>query len=456
MILTYSKYTEIWDEVLMRLKKEINDNNTFNAFFNETKLFSIEEDAAIISTPYTLSCQILNSKFIDKINDCFCNVTQTNFKCVVKTEDSLTVAKEKISKSEENAAAKDFFPSNLNPKFTFDNYVSGSCNQECFTAAVTASIDPGSFYNPLFIYGKSGLGKTHLLHAIGNKIKVNKEDKLRVVFMTSDDFFEEYVRAIKDKGLELLKEKFRNIDVLLIDDIQFLANKDKTSETFFNVFNILISAGKQIVLTSDRSPFDLKGLEDRLVSRFASGLSVEIKKLDYQTALQILKKKIETQNINGGHISIDVLEYIAKNYSSDVRQLEGALNKLLFYSINFSNKTDIDIDVASETFKTYAPIKDKKNLNADLIKCAVSEYYHISQNQLSSKIRTSNIVVARHIAIYLCRSLLDLSLAQIGNEFGGRDHSTVISAYDKVDKMLKENSDYIQAIDDIKKILKIV
>ena len=245
--------------------------------------------------------------------------------------------------------------------------------------------------------------------------------------------------------------------VLLIDDIQFLSGKDKTNEMFFHIFNHLINHRKQIVITSDRSPNELKGLEERLVSRFASGLSVCIQNPEYETSLEILKKKVETQNISSKVIKEDVLSYIALKYSKDIRQLEGALNRLVFYAESFKKQSKIiDLDLAQEALKGLV-VTQTNNSNAltiDKVKMAVSDYYKISTSQLSASIRVSNISNARHIAMFLCRNLLDVPFIKIGEEFGGRDHSTVINACEKVEKLLKTDPNFKQAIEDIKILLK--
>lgn len=455
MVLSDSRFEEIWNSVLSKIEFEINDKAQFSAYFYNTKIAGIDGDTITVSVPSKFISEIIKAKYLELIQDILRETTQTNFKCIILDEEAIKnralSGKDTDSK---NINIKDHgFVTNLNPRYTFDNFVVGDkSNRESYTAALLVANNPGQFYNPLFIYGKSGLGKTHLLHAIGNKIRLNKST-FRVLYLTADDFFEEYVKAIKENEMEDLKDRFREIDVLLLDDIQFLATKEKTKETFFHIFNLLINSGKQIIITSDRHPSEIKSLEDRLVSRFAQGLSIEIKPLEYETALKILKKKIESQDINGGQISEEVLEYIASNYSGDVRQLEGALNKLLFYVITYNPTSVIDMNTVSETFKD-APKKHNENtLDANRIKSVVAEYYNISVSQLTSKLRTSNLVTARHIAMYICREMLDLPLMKIGEEFGGKDHTTVISAVEKVNKLSKENPDYAEAIKDLKKLL---
>lgn len=449
MVITYSRYNDIWKEVLQRLEQRITDQVAFTAFFATTKLHGVEGDTAIVSTPNNFSAQVLNRRFVEDIQAVFNEVTQSDFRITIKDEHDLATTDE-AAKTTPTISP---FYSNLNPKYTFDNFIVGPSNQEVNMAVISTAMDPGKYFNPLFIYGRSGLGKTHLLHAAGNYIR-SKFANLQVLYITSDDFMEEYIRSIKEKGVEVLKDKFRNVDVLLVDDVQFFSSKEKTSEMFFNIFNQFINNGKQIILTSDRSPAELQGLETRLLSRFASGLSVAVKAPEFATALAILHKKVEALDLGEGRIEEEVLVHIAKKYASDVRQLEGALNKLLFHAITFKKKDRISLPDAMETFENFISVNEKKSVTFDKIKMAVSQYYNISPLQLEAKLRTSNLVTARHIAIYLCHTLLDTTLSEIGRTFGGRDHSTVINAYEKVEKLLKENVAYQVAIDDIKKMLK--
>ncbi len=454
MVYNDSRFEEIWNTVLVRLENDINDKTVFSTYFQDTKILSIEGDLVTILTNSAFGKEVLNRKFLEKIQDFLCDVTQSNFKCQIIDQTGLNGLKKNGHAASVSTPTGDAFITHLNPRYSFENFVVGLSNRECYSAALATAMNPGDFYNPLFIYGKSGLGKTHILHAIGNYVRL-KRPAFKVLYLTADDFFEEYVRAIKDRELESLKDRFREIDLLLLDDVQFMATKERTKETFFHVFNLLVNAGKQIVITSDRPPHELRSLEDRLVGRFASGLSLEIKALEYETALAILNKKIEAQNINGGAIAHDVLEHIARHYASDVRQLEGALNKLLFYAITFNpEKPEIDMNTALETFQSLTRMKEKNPVTVDRIKLVVSEYYNISPAQLTSKLRTSNLVVARHLAMYLSRELLDLPLTKIGEAFGGRDHSTVINACDKVDKMLKENEDYVSVVSELKSLIK--
>jgi chromosomal replication initiator protein len=450
MLLTSSKREEIWNEVLSRVEKELDDTMIYSTFFSESRLVNIEEDVAIVQVPTIFAKQQLSTTYNELLKSTFYNVTGSNFS--IKIVDAYEVKEETKQNINESDSFIDF-NSNLNPNYTFESFVVGPSNREGQAASLAAALNPGRFYNPLFLFGKSGLGKTHLLHAVGNYIR-SKNKSMRVLYISSDQFIEEYFRCIREKGFDALKNRFRSIDVILIDDIQFLASREKVGEYFFSIFNLFINSNKQIIMTSDRPPLELKGLEDRLVSRFASGLSVGLTSPEYETSLKILKNKIKEQNMDENMIDDEVLKYIAERFSNDVRQLEGALNKLLFTAISFNNTNSITMSDAIDSFKLIGIPGEKKQLSIEKIKIVVAEYYNISPNELSSKIRTSKITMARHIAMYLCRSLLSSSLSQIGNEFGGRDHTTVINGIEKVEKLCKNNEDYLIAVTELKSRLK--
>lgn len=335
------------------------------------------------------------------------------------------------------------FEDKVKKEYTFDSFVVGKNNREAHAAALSVCYYPGKFNNPLFIFGNSGLGKTHLLHAIGNYVKANKADE-KVLYIYSEDFVTLLIEAMKNKTVEDVKEMICSVDYLLIDDIQRL--KQSTSqEIFFNMYNKLISDNKQIVITSDIHPTELKGIENRLISRFSSGLSVSVGSPEFETAKAILQKKMEGRS---DEIMIDdeVLDYLATRFASDVRKLEGTLNELFFKAILY-NPERIDITFAKEIFKENPiVVKQEDELTPKRIKNAVCEYYGLTRTQIESKSRTKNIANARHIAIYLCRTHLEMPFAKIGFEFGNRDHSTIMSSYEKMMKLLKEKETFQQAV----------
>ena len=448
-----SKLNLVWDSALNFIEQRIADYNVFATFFKDTKLLAVEGDNAYIEVSSKFAKELIQSRYLDYITSALEEVTKKNYKGILKIkneERDFTFSKD---------SNKSVFVSNINKGYTFDNFVVGPSNQEAHSASLTAALEPGQFYNPLFIYGKSGIGKTHLLHAIGNYVLVkNNKNDMNVYYTSSTDFLDDYMHSVRMGTIEDFKEKFKIIDVLLIDDIQFLSKKEKTSEMFFNIFNHLINNHKQIVITSDRSPNELRGLEERLVSRFTSGLSVIIQNPEYETSLLILKKKVELLDNLNKKIEDDVLSYVALKYSKDIRQLEGALNRLVFYADSFKKQTKvIDLELAKEALKglvVNSNLESSTSLNPDKIKMSVAEYYKLSVSQMVSSSRLSNITNARHIAMYLIRTLLDLPFVKIGEEFGGRDHSTVINACDKVERMLKTDTNFKQAVDDIKMMLK--
>lgn len=450
-----SKLKSIWDQVLINLEPIVNDKAVFDNFISVSSLVSLDGNIATVSVPSKFSKEIIVHKYLELIDHELAKITETNYKCVIKEENELNVpVRGQFWGDDSNDSPLE--STNLNPQYTFDSFVVGGYNKECYSAALTAATEPGKFYNPLFIYGKSGIGKTHLLHAIGNYVRLKQPRTFKILYTSSQDFMDDLHKSFKEQNAtEKLKEKLKSIDVLLIDDIQFLSG-NKASELFFQIFNHLINSRKQIVITSDRPPHELRGLEDRLVSRFASGLSVAIQSPEFDTSLKILKKKLEYLSLDENQIDEEVLNHIALKYSSDIRQLEGALNRLIYYAITFKQQDHIDMELAYEAFKGLAPTVSKRNeaVSIEKIKTIVADYYNLSTTQLTSKVRTNNIATARHIAMYLCRSILDVPFIQIGQEFGGRDHSTVINACEKIEKSLKTDDQYKKAIDELKFMLK--
>ena len=345
--------------------------------------------------------------------------------------------------------------SNLNKNYTFDSFVVGESNKFAQAAALAVAENPGSMYNPLFIYGNSGLGKTHLMHAIGNYIEMKY--KKRVLYVTSDDFMNDFTGLARKSHngnnldyIEFFKNKYRNVDVLLIDDIQFLGGAEKTQQEFFHTFNNLYNDSKQIIVSSDRSPEDLKVLEDRLRSRFAWGLQVDISPPDYALKMAIIRKKLRGEDIS---ISEEVISYIASNIGNDVRQLEGSITRLVAYSAIMC-VTDISLDFAMEALRDFTKkdaVTDQNNIRR--IQKSVANFYNISFEDMKSKKRTPNLAIPRQVAMYLCRKLTDESFERIGIEFSGKNHATVIHACNKIEREMKINADLNEAINNIKKQL---
>lgn len=362
---------------------------------------------------------------------------------VIRGEDNSLEAPTKINNVDV------FFHTRCDKSFNFENFIVGRSNIQAQVSSLTVANNPGLAYNPLFIYGNSGLGKTHLLNAIGNKVK-ELFPHYKIGFISGLDFVEGVASSIKNHTINDFKQGFYNLDLLLVDDIQFIAGKEKTHEIFFSIFNELVNNKKQICLTCDRLPKDIDGLEERIISRFNQGLNVNIEAPEYETSINILRKKLTLSSIQS--IDDDVLSYIATNFSQDVRQLEGALNRLLFYAIDFASTNHITLDVAIEAFQ--GQIADNSgDIDMNMIKKAVCNYYGITKQQLNSKIRTKNVAIPRQISMYLCRKYLDLPYKDIGYNFGKRDHSTVINACERVEEMIKKDPLYQKALQDIEKTL---
>ena len=432
---------QIWQKTLQLINESAHfDDAVFNAWYKEdSHLFDIEDDFATIVVPYKINKQIMMDS-IDLIQQKLSDVLDMKVSCQILLESEVDMLQPSSVIKRRNEI---LFEDKVKKEYTFDSFVVGKNNREAHAAALSVCYYPGKFNNPLFIFGNSGLGKTHLLHAIGNYVKANKADE-KVLYIYSEDFVTLLIEAMKNKTVEDVKEMICSVDYLLIDDIQRL--KQSTSqEIFFNMYNKLISDNKQIVITSDIHPTELKGIENRLISRFSSGLSVSVGSPEFETAKAILQKKMEGRS---DEIMIDdeVLDYLATRFASDVRKLEGTLNELFFKAILY-NPERIDITFAKEIFKENPiVVKQEDELTPKRIKNAVCEYYGLTRTQIESKSRTKNIANARHIAIYLCRTHLEMPFAKIGFEFGNRDHSTIMSSYEKMMKLLKEKETFQQAV----------
>lgn len=454
MITTISEKRQIWDRVLIGIQNEIMDPRIFDSFFNNSYIYSISGDTIVVSVNSKLAANLISTKYNDLISEVVAQTTQSKFKLVFMPESEIQASATPVTEKVEEK--KQFFVNSfINPKHTFDSFVVGQCNREASQASLMITSNPGKLFNPLFIYSQSGLGKTHLLHAIGNYIKENTP-RLKVLYISTDDFVDEFVRSVRgDREIEELRDFFKTVDVLLIDDIQFLADKNKTADMFFNVFNTMINLGKQVVLTSDRHPNDLKGLEARLVTRFNAGLSINIQEPDKETLLSILKMKIEANNLDITNFDDDVLDFIAEKFSKNIRELEGAINRLLFYSINIKQSKHIDLPLAIESVSSIINVKEtERMLSEERIIEVVADYYNLTVSQLKGNVRTSQLALARHISMYLIRTMLDVPFKKIGQTFGGKDHSTVMSAVEKVESNLKTNPQLSQAIHEIQNRLK--
>ena len=447
-----SEIAQIWERVLDRVGQKINDRHIFDSFFADSYIHTVQNDEIVVVANSGLATNLLSTRYSDMISQAVLDVTQTNFKLKFLQKDQL----EKIP-AQKTQKASFFANSFVNRKFTFDNFVVGTSNREAYQAAILIASNPGKLfnYNPLFVYSQSGLGKTHLLHAIGNYIKENAS-ALNVLYITTDDFVDEFIKYVSgEKDKENMKDFFKNVDVLMVDDIQFLAEKTKTEEMFFYIFNNLVNAGKQIILTSDRHPSEIRGIESRLVSRFNSGLTMNILVPDLTTRVAILKQKIQANGLDITYFDEDVLDFFAERFSNNVRELEGALNRLLFYVINIKQTNHITMELAMESVQ---PLMGSSTPTSSLTETriinTVADYYNLTSNQITGRIRTNQIAMARHIAMYLIRSLLDMPFLKIGSLFGGKDHSTVMNAVSKVEKSLKIDNAIATAVQQLKQRLK--
>ena len=447
----------IWNQFLNMIKKRVSSLG-YDTWFRDTKLVELSDDA-IITVPTIAHQKHLAESYKDIIEEILNSITGTNFNLNFVLENEYKKQeelKEKKKQEETGVPFNSYKKANLNKDYTFDNFIVGESNRFAQATALAVAENPGKMYNPLFIYGNSGLGKTHLMHAIGNYI-VNTTNK-RVLYVNSDTFISDFLGLKKknDDGtnfdyVDQFKEKYRNIDVLIIDDIQFLGTAPKTQTEFFHTFNTLFEDKKQIIISSDNSPDDLKNLEDRLRTRFNWGLKVNIFPPDNDLRKKILRNKISNMNF-ASTISDDVIDYIANNCQSDVRKLEGALTRVCAYSTIFFEE-EITLEMAIEALK--GTINNYSNNKNDIqrIQRVVAEYYNVTVDDLKSKKRVSTIAFPRHIAIYLSRQLTDESFPRIGMAFGGRDHSTVMSSCERIKEELKTNNQLVKIIDEITKKL---
>jgi len=451
---------EVWNRFLENIKNEIT-NVSFDTWFNEedTKFYSFENNVMTITVNQEFIRKHIMEHYIDIMMDAINKVTDANVTFNILLEDEVKKLEEEKRKklaTETNNEMEKQSPlnANLNPNYTFDTFIVGKSNKFAYKSARVIAEAPGS-YNPLFLYGESGVGKTHLMHAIGNYLIQNTDKK--VLYISSDKFVDEYTRIFRysDKNnfekIDAFKEKYRNVDVLMIDDIQFLSTAPKGQEEFFNTFNELHNANKQIIIASDRPVDDLNSFENRLITRFNWGLTANITTPDYDLRLSIIKNKLAFKEA-ASDIPDDVIEYIANNFDSDIRKLEGAITRVLAYASMF-NKGKITLDVAVDALKDQ--LKDRSFYKNDVqrIQRVVCDYYKISIEQMKGKNRNNEVNFPRQIAIYLCRELTSESFPKIGSYFGGRNHSTIISADKKIREELGTNEDLRQVIKDLKRDL---
>lgn len=445
----------LWNTFLDRINEQVS-SLSFETWFKDTKLYDLSDNTAIVTVPMQLHIKHLTENYKDLMEKIFNSITGTNFNFIFKLETDVD-KKEKIITQEIQAGVpyQSVEDANLNPNYTFDNYIVGSSNKFAFVAARAVAEKPGKAYNPLFLYSKSGLGKTHLMQAIGNYILENSNKK--VLYISSDKFVNDFINAVRtnDKNnfdkIDNFKNKYRNIDVLIIDDIQFLGTATKGQEEFFHTFNELYDSNKQIIIASDRSVDDLKMLENRLLTRFNWGLTANITPPDFELRVNIIRKKISHQEI-GEDVPDDVIEYIANSFDSDVRQLEGAITRVFAYA-SMMNKGKVTLDIAVDALKDQLIDRSVYKNDVHRIQRVVCDYFKVNIDDLKGKKRNQTINYPRQVAIYLCRQMTTESFPKIGSYFGGRDHSTIISAYQKIESEISKNEQLKEIIDELTKDL---
>ena len=456
MISSISEIAQLWDRVLKRIEEQLGEKQLFDSFFADSYIYEINNNTIVVVVSTMLAKNLISTKYYDLVSNTVNEATQSNYKLEFLLGSEV---KQNQQAQEQTAVSKKpqyFKNAVINPNLTFDNFVVGSFNREASQAALLIASNPGKMFNPLFIHSQCGLGKTHLLHAIGNFITKERNPSAKILYITANDFVEEYIRYVRgEKESQSLKDFFSDVDVLLLDDVQFLANKVNTQEMFFYIYTNMINNGKQIVITSDHQPNELNKLEERLVTRFSQGLVVKIEEPDQNTCVEILRKKIEALGLDVNRFDENILYFYADKFSKNVRELEGALHRLIFVTTNIKKTDKVTIEDAMEAVSSLVGGKQfTTQLSEQKIINVVADYYNLTPSQITGKIRTGQIALARHIAMYLIRQMLDVPLKKIGDMFGGKDHTTVMSAISKVDKELKTNESLKEAITELEKRLK--
>ena len=451
---------EKWPEIIEHLRVEHELLNvSFNTWIKPLKVYDVIDDTAYILVNKDSSVEYIDKKYRLPLMVCIAEITGKEYEIQFVSEDddklneihnaSIDNGQKKKTKSLAEKAG-------LNPKYTFDTFVVGGNNNFAHAASLAVAESPGEVYNPLFLYGGVGLGKTHLMHSIAHFI-LDKNPKKKVLYVTSETFTNELIDALRngktagnESAMLNFRDKYRNIDVLLIDDIQFIIGKESTQEEFFHTFNHLHTLGKQIIISSDKPPKDIETLESRLRTRFEWGLIADISSPDYETRMAILQKKIELDHLEKYNIKNDVLDYIAANVKSNIRELEGSLNKLIaLYKLN-NNNNPIDIALAAEALKDIISSDNRREVTPELILDIVADHFGITVADLKSKKRDSEIAVPRQICMYLMRTMTDTALKGIGAVLGGKDHSTVKYGVEKIAKDIESDEMMANTINIIK------
>lgn len=430
------------------LLKEEMTTISYTTWIKSLEIESIKDNKIVLIALSKMQKDAIESRLFDLVSNTFNFITNKTCELEIKEKSEIVLNKEEIEEESDYINTENYSNSFLNPKYTFDNFVIGNNNKFAQAAAIAVAEAPATSYNPLFIYGGVGLGKTHLMHAIGNKI-IQNNPNTKVLYVTSEQFINELINSIKDVNYknELFRNKYRNIDVLLIDDIQFIAGKKMGQEEFFHTFNALHQNGKQIIISSDKPPRDIPLLEERLKSRFEWGILADISMPDYETRLAILRKKVQADKII---IDDYILSVIATKIDSNIRELEGALNKIVAYAS--LTHSPITIEMAEKSINDIV-LQKEKVISADYIQEVVAKYFNIDKKDLVSSKKSNDIAHPRQIAMYLCRTIGQMSFPKIGADFGNRDHTTVMHAVNKIEKEIKEKTNTKLIVESVKNII---
>ncbi len=426
--------TRIWEKVLEELAEEISAVS-FESWIKPIRAEAIDDTKITLVVPFSVNKNMIMTKYFSLIESCLESVTSHKFDIDVLVD-------------EKNREAEDVDPitteNTLNPKYTFSSFVVGNNNNLAYVASLAVAERPGTTYNPLFLYGGSGLGKTHLMQAIGNYF-IENYPKKRVLYATSEKFNYELVTAIREKNNQEFRNKYRNVDLLLIDDVQFFANRELAQEEFFHTFNALYEMDKQIVLTSDRLPSEIPQLEERLVTRFNSGLPADVQPPDFETRMAILKNKIQSEYLS---VDDEIMEFIADSIKSNVRDLEGAVKRILVYA-GIKRTNEISMELASEALRDILSVQPKRTITTKIIIEEVEKYYRLSKDSLVSKKRSADVALPRQVAMYICREILeDPSFPKIGDAFN-RDHTTVMHNVGKIATDIENDSELAKVVKEI-------
>lgn len=447
-----------WESIKDTIKKEYNLSEiSYNTWIVPLKVYKVENNMVTIMIPSDQSHALnyINSKYKSYFQVTITEMMDENYDIsfVLETD----IEKEDTKEEKNNTPKKNpihsinYENSNLNPKYIFDTFVVGSNNKFAHSAALAVAESPGEIYNPLFIYGGAGLGKTHLMHSIGHFI-LEKNPNKKVLYVTSETFTNEVIESIRsgnNTAMNKLRDKYRTVDVLMVDDIQFIIGKESTQEEFFNTFNSLHNSGKHIIISSDKPPKEMETLEERLRSRFEWGLIADIQPPDYETRMAILRKNAENYD---KEIDDQIFQYIATNIKSNIRELEGAFNRIIAKS-RLTNNSEITLELAEDALKDLINPDKQKNITPSTIIEIVSEHFGVSPDDIVSKRRNSEFVVPRKIVMYLCRDMLDISFSNIGKLLGKKDHTTIIYGINTLEEELKTNEELKNKVEVIKKKL---